>query len=90
MKAISVTTSASQIVQPSGKRNWLIVQNNSDTDWAIALSSDSVAALTVDNGLVLRAGDLMTLSGPFAKLGVAAIHGGSGSKDGRIQGGRVS
>jgi hypothetical protein len=93
----SVTTSASEVAPYSKYRNWIIIQNVSDTDIYLKFNG-ATTALTTSNGIKLAAGAILTLTNNsttesngmsnLAKYSVVAIHGGSGSKTLRIQGGK--
>lgn len=88
MKAFNVTTTAQKIAN-AGNRDFLHVQNVSDTD--IYLKYDGTeTALTTANGMKLEAGAFLILNNDgmrnlFDKE-VWAIHGSSGNKEVRIQG----
>lgn len=87
LASASVTTTAAQVVAPRYDRRFLFLQNVSDTDMFLKLDS-SGTALTTGNGLRLVAGGapfvITCMPGEFIH-GVSAIHGGTGSKDLRIQ-----
>lgn len=85
--SVSCTTSASELVAANASRKLLIIQNVSDTDVYLKLDA-SATEVTTSNGLRLAAGDppfvITCERGEFVNA-VRGIHGGSGSKDLRIQ-----
>jgi len=86
--AILVSTTPTEAAPADQGRGWLGIQNASDTDMALDLTSDGEGPLTMDNGIVLAAGDSIFLSGEAANNRVMIIHGSTGTKDARVQGGR--
>lgn len=85
--AIAVATTTTEIAPADKSREWIIIQNNSDTALSLDIAGSPSEPLTVSNGLVLAAGADITLTGSPANNRITALHGGSGSKDVRVQGG---
>jgi hypothetical protein len=85
--SIAVETTPTQAAAPDQTRSWLAIQNNSDVEMAIDITSDGGSALTMSNGLILRAGETIHIAGAAANNQVMLIHGSTGTKDARIQGG---
>jgi hypothetical protein len=83
---ISVATTPTELAAADKNRFWTVIQNNSDTDFAIDLAGDG-DALTMANGIVLAAGREICLVGAPANNRITAIHGSTGTKDCRVQGG---
>ena len=86
--AIAVATTPTEAAPADHSRGWLAIQNNSDTAMALDLTSSGDGSLTMANGLILEAGDTTILHGEVANNRVMAIHGSTGTKDARVQGGR--
>lgn len=86
--AIQVTTTPTEAAPADPSREWLAIQNNSDTDMALDLTSSGSGPLTMENGLILAKGANICLHGEVANNRVMIIHGGTGTKDARVQGGR--
>ena len=86
--ALSVTTSAAQAVSSDTARDYLVVQNNSDETWSAGLGTAD-DALTMENGILLAAGDTLILTGALAQVSVFLMHAGTGTKAGSVQGGRL-
>lgn len=87
---LSITTSAAKILD-AGTRDWLIIQNQSDTDWYLAFDGVEASSVTVAAGLkpgiLVKAGTSFIggrngLYGKQIDNEFWAIHGGSGSKSG--------
>lgn len=88
MQAFNVTTTA-QKVASAGNRDFIHVQNVSDSDVYVKYDGDSTA-LTTANGLKIAAGDILVLNNDghrnvFTRE-LWAIHGAAGNKEVRIQG----
>jgi hypothetical protein len=85
--SISVATTVTQVLPPRAGRTFIILQNLSDVAIYLDFTSDATA-LTVANGYRLDAGDTLIIDnireGGFTN-GVEAIHGGTGTKELRVQ-----
>lgn len=80
MNNVNVTTSITAILTLDQITSGVVViQNQSDTTMRLAFGPN-IPNLTAALGIVLEAGDALTLSGPELAAGCSAIHGGSGSK----------
>jgi len=88
MKAFNVTTTAQQVAA-AGNRDFVHLQNVSDTDIYVKYDG-SAAALTTTNGLKIIPGGYLILNNDGSRnvftQAVWAIHGGTGNKEVRIQG----
>lgn len=86
ISAVSVTTSAAQVVASKGSRKWLIIQNVSDVDIFFKFDS-SATALTSANGYKLAPGADVKWAGNTGDYinAIIAVHDGSGSKEIRVQ-----
>lgn len=85
--AIAVTTTPTEAAPADHSREWLAIQNASDTDMALDLTASGEEALSMANGLLLKPGATMFIQGEAANNQVMIIHGSTGSKDARVQGG---
>lgn len=70
-------------------REYSMVQNNSDTDMTFDTTGEGSSPLSASNGMVLKAGREICLTGEFARLSVVVFHAGETAKNVRVQGGRV-
>jgi len=86
--AIEVLTTPTEAAPADRSRGWLGIQNNSDVNMAVDLTSDGEEALSMDNGLIIEPGDTLFLAGEVANNRVMIIHGSTGTKDARVQGGK--
>jgi len=88
MKALNVTTTAAEIV-PAGNRDFVHIQNVSDTDIYVKYDG-SETALTTANGIKIAVERSLILNNDSARnifnKAVWAIHGGAGNKEVRISG----
>jgi hypothetical protein len=81
--ALSVTSSSTQILAANADRNYLLIQNNSDTDIFINLvgAAASVDVATVNTSFKLAAsGGSLELKTWVAVGAIFGIHGGAGTK----------
>ena len=93
MRTVNVTNTITEVAPKTEKfhRRWITIQNTSDTDIAICYddSEGLTTTLTMDNGIILKPGVILTLSsGEDTEEGsnrVVAIHGSAGNKVLRIQ-----
>lgn len=84
---LSVTTTAQTLIS-GGNRDGsgiLIIENNSDTDWYLAIGEENIKSLTTSNGFTVKAGKFAVLDRKTGTRDIGFIHGGSGSKSGRYQ-----
>jgi hypothetical protein len=86
--AIAVETTPTEAAPADSSREWLGIQNASDVDMALDLTSSGESELNMSNGIILAAGDSIFLNGEVANNRVMLIHGSTGTKDARVQGGR--
>jgi len=85
-KAFSIPTSTpTEVFAASKERDILIVQNVSDTDMSYDLTAEGTSALTLANGLVLAAGEILSLTHPFSGLSVTLYHEAGSNKSVRLQ-----
>ncbi|HSV73452.1 MAG TPA: hypothetical protein VLH79_06810 [Chthonomonadales bacterium] len=84
---LTVTTAAQKLISGGNRssRGTLIIQNESDTDWQIAIGDPNGVRLTTSNGTTIKASQTFALEGRMAQRDVYFIHGGSGNKSGRYQ-----
>lgn len=85
--AVQVTTSVTTVLAASFGRTFIIIQNVSDEDIYLGITSDGTT-LTTANGLLLEPGDWLIVDdirgGAFTNA-IQAIHGGTGNKELRVQ-----
>jgi hypothetical protein len=87
MKTTVDVLSTPTVVTTAGPRSWLVIENASDTTIYLDLVASGSSPVSTSNGISLVAGEKLTLTGGVANNQITAIHGGSGAKVLRIQGG---
>ncbi len=87
MQAVNVTTSQT-LIAPEGNRDFIHIQNWSDTILYLKYDGDSTT-LTTSNGIPLLPQATLQLNNDGKNIfrkAVYGIHGGSGNKEVRVQG----
>jgi len=85
--AVAVQTTPTLAAAADKQRDWIILQNTSDSVIYLDVTGDGSSPVTSSNGLKLAAGSLVTLTGGPANNAITAIHADTGDKSLVVQGG---